>query len=658
MAPKANQAVNGENKHQLDVREKLVYSTVNNRDAAHRGRRLETTLCKAFSFRIKTMDEILKTRMKNAPERPGVYLMKNAAGKVIYVGKAKDLKSRLASYMAGGDLRPMIPFLLAQFEGIDFVVTETEKEALILENNLIKGHRPRYNVVFRDDKTYFHLRLNLKDPFPRLELLRRVRPDGARYFGPFPNGGSARETLKFIQRIFPLRTCRDRELAGRRRPCLEHQIGRCLAPCAGAVDERSYRLLAADAAAFLEGKGKGLLADLERRMKDEALALNFEEAANIRDRIRDIDRTIERQRTSEVTGKDRDVFGFHREDNLTQVCALFIRAGKLVAKRSFPLITAPDTDDHLLASLIKQFYHENPLLPAEVIIPFPLEERKLIAEWLGDKRGRPVAVLNPRRGRAAELLRLAQMNAADGLRAEVAGINLKETLAMLAEKCRLQKIPGLIEGYDLSHLSGAHRVGGLVSFRDGVPAKENYRRFRIREATGADDYGMLYEVLKRRFAGKDPLPDLIIIDGGKGHLGVALSVLRDLGIRGVEVIALAKDREAGTKGGERIYLPGRKDPLLPCRWPAVHLLLKRISDEAHRFARSYHRKIRGKAAVESVLDKIAGVGSKRKKALIDRFSSFDRIREAAPEEIAKVGRIGLSLAAEIKNTLRDTFPAR
>ncbi|MCE5282113.1 MAG: excinuclease ABC subunit UvrC [Deltaproteobacteria bacterium] len=650
----------------------------------------------------------LDAKIRHAPRSPGVYLMKGAEGEILYVGKARNLKARIRAYFTRTDSRAMIPFLVSRVRDVAFVITETEKEALILENNLIKEHRPRYNVDFRDDKAYFHIRIDPSEAFPRFQLVRRHKRDGARYFGPYPSSAAAKETLRFLQTICPLRTCRDRELRGRRRPCIEREIGRCAAPCVGLIDSVAYQGLVKDAVSFLEGRGKALIVELRKRMEAASEALRYEEAAALRDRIAAIEQTLEKQRIVSMTGQgDRDVFGLHREEDWTQVFALFVRGGRVVDQRAFPLIRLRAETGELLSTLLVRYYDGAAEIPDEIVLPLRPEGSEVMAEWLTEKRGRSVNFLVPKRGESRALLGIAQRNAENTLRtARLADHRPEEALRLLAEKLGLGRPPSRIECFDISNLGGRYAVGSLVAFREGLPAKERYRRFRIRTVPGADDYAMMYEVLKRRYAGREALPDLIVVDGGKGQLGVAMAVLRDLAIEGVDVIGLAKERDepavgpsrlsppgisetaeapeapadavlyrlhpsargrkgAGTPspdgggrqsamGGrseDRVYLPGRKDPIYLSRWPAALFLLQQIRDEAHRFALAYHRKVKEKEDLGSLLDQIPGIGAMRKKALLIHFGDVRRVRAASIQDLQQVEGIGREMAGRIREFL-------
>ncbi|SEM51682.1 Excinuclease ABC subunit C [Syntrophus gentianae] len=601
------------------------------------------------------MKKELESRISSAPRTPGVYLMKDASGKVLYVGKAKDLKSRIRAYFGGTDSRAMIPFLVSRISDLEFIVTETEKEALILENNLIKEHRPRYNVYFRDDKAYFNVRVDLNEPFPRFQMVRRPRKDRAKYFGPYPSSASARETLQFLQSLFPLRTCRDAELNGRTRPCLEYQIRRCLAPCVGRIDSEDYLRMVRDGIVFLEGREKKLLGELKKRMTQAAEEMNFEEAAQLRDRIGAIERTLEKQRMVSRTTKDQDIFGLYREGPLIQVCVLLIRSGKILGSQPLPVLKYEGETKDMLSSLLVQYYDSAAEIPQEILIPYSLEDQEIMNEYLEERRGKALSLLVPRRGRGLELLRIAQQNAEHRLKMERKSFEDPEaSLPLLMEKLHLRRFPEKIEAFDISNIGGRLAVASMVTFCGGRPWKSGYRRFRIRTVEGADDYAMMYEALKRRYSTGENMPDLIVVDGGKGQLAVALSLLKDLSISGPDVIGLAKERaDSVVSGGgvnkseDRVYLPHKKEALYLSRWPSVLFLLQRIRDEAHRFAVSYHRHLKTKSDFLSQLDNIPGIGAVRKKTLLRYFGDIQKIREAPLEELAAVKGIGKEMGEKI-----------
>jgi excinuclease ABC subunit C len=602
---------------------------------------------------VADVPDRVREKAAAAPAVPGVYLMKDREGTVIYAGKAKNLKSRIRSYFGTGIDRAMVPFLMARVKDIDYILTATEKEALILENTLIKKHRPRYNVMLRDDKNYFSIRLDTRADFPRFELVRRIKKDGARYFGPYASSTAVKETLRILNRFFSLRTCRDREFASRRRPCVEYQIKRCSAPCVGYISRDDYRTTLREAVLFIEGKRSNLLKMIQQRMNAAARALNFEEAARLRDRLNAVEQTLEKQYAVSPSFKDRDVFGTARREDCLAVYMMNIRKGVLTDQRTFPPVRTKASPEEALAALLKQYYDGTALLPEEVIIPATIDDERLIAEWLTEKRGRNVSVIVPKRGVRRDLLDLAAKNADEALAAHIRkNASLDRLLTELAEKLHLRNAPRRIECFDISTLQGRGAVGSMVVFSDGAPDRNHYRRYRIRTVDGADDYAMMYEVLKRRYADGKNLPDLIVIDGGRGQLGVALSVLKELDIRDVDVLGLAKEtrRAKSPSPGtvrtdeDRVYLRERKNPLYLSQSPELLRLLQAARDEAHRFALAYHRKLRERENFLSPLDSVPGIGPKKKNALLNHFKSYEAIRRAPREELTRVPGIGAALA--------------
>jgi excinuclease ABC subunit C len=606
----------------------------------------------------------LEDKLAHMPSQPGVYLMKSREGTILYVGKAKNLRSRVRSYFRkSGDGRFRIQFLIPNVEDIEFLVTDTEKEALILENTLIKEHKPRFNVNFRDDKSYVNLRLDPRDKYPRLTVVRRPGRDGALYFGPYASSNAVRETTRTLSRIFPLRLCTDAVFNSRTRPCLYHQIHRCSAPCVpGHVSDDEYRALVEQTALFLRGRDEELLKKLYAQMHEASQALRFEEAGRIYRRIGAIERTIERQKVTSGQERDQDIFGFYREADSVEIQRLTIRGGKLLGGKSdlFSGQLSPDAD--ILESYINQYYAEGQEIPEEVLLPFPLEGREGLADLLSERRGRRVQVLVPERGEKRALVAMANKNAELSFQARRDREHSQQaTLQQLQERLHLRNFPHRIECFDMSNIQGTNPVGSMVVFTDGEPDKGRYRKFQVKTVEGPDDFASMYEVLSRRYTRameEDDLPDLIMVDGGKGQLNIAQAVLWELGIESPDLISIAKSRLKPAQGKddkqrteERFFLPGRKNPVtFPPNSPAL-FLLQRVRDEAHRFAITYHKARRAKAAVHSALDDIPGIGPKRRRALLQHFGSVKAIAEATPEALQEAGIKSRELAETILHTL-------
>jgi len=608
-----------------------------------------------------TVTPKLRDKLDALPAACGVYLMKDRHDKVIYVGKAVDLRARVRSYFqASGDERVLVPHLVPRIADIDWVLVANEKEALILENNLIKQFKPRFNIVLKDDKTFLSIRLDRREPFPRLEVVRRYREDGARYFGPYSSAGAVRETLRIVNRVFPIRKCPDAVFRSRTRPCIYHEIGRCVAPCVGYVSPEGYVALLDDVEMFLRGRSQELAAHLRERMRQAAQRQEFELAASFRDQLAAVERTIEKQSVATPQSVDRDVFGYHKEGEAILVQALLVRRGRLEDVPTYAFATKGHGAEAAFEEFLKLFYGRTRFIPAEVLVPIELPDGAPLAEWLSELRGARVEVLCPRRGEKARLVEMATRNAESAFRAAHATRRDRaQALGRLQAALGLSRTPRRMECYDISNLGGAEAVGSQVTFDDGAPNKARYRRYRIKTVAGADDCAMLREVLARRLArglAEGDLPDLLVVDGGKGQLAVAEQLVRDLGIAGLDIASLAKGRERETTRGtlrrrtrtdERVFVPGRPEAIvLPADSPELYLL-ERIRDEAHRFALAYHRKLRGQPYKGSILDLIPGVGPARKKALVARFGSVRAIRVATPEELATVEGITPKLAAAI-----------
>jgi len=598
------------------------------------------------------------------PARTGVYLFKDGDGKILYVGKANNLRARVRSYTRGyGDGRAHVQFLRARIRDLDYIVTDNEKEALILENNLIKKHRPRYNIKLRDDKTYFHLRLTTSENYPRLLLTRRPKKGGGDLlFGPYSSSQAVKQTIRMLQDIFPLRRCQQR-FRPRDRACLNFQIGKCLGPCAEKVPEDEYRRIVVEVKRFLQGRKPELVQDLKKRMEEAAREEEYEKAAVLRDRLAAVEKTLQVQKVDSPRPVDRDVIGFCREGDRVAVQLLGYRGGMLLVSRPYNFARVALPDEEVLSSFLSQLYPAHGTPPEEVLVPFLPLDLEVIRESFTQMRAKKCKVRVPQRGEGKKLVGLASRNAREELKREsAAGDDRERALEEMRHKLRLSRLPRWIECVDVSLLGGEAAVGSVVRFIDGEPDRSGYRRYRIKGVSGTDDYAMMREVLTRRFrraiSGETPLPDLLVVDGGKGQLNVALSVMKDLGIEGMDAAGLAKDRphggfrqeDRGTKG-ERVYVPGAKDPVNIKQGVAALLLLQRVRDEAHRFALAYHKKLRGKKSRRSVLEDVPGIGKKKAAAVIKHFGGIKKAAKASEQEIAGVKGIGPADAARIKEYL-------
>ncbi|OGP82804.1 MAG: excinuclease ABC subunit C [Deltaproteobacteria bacterium RBG_16_54_11] len=597
----------------------------------------------------------LQTQVEALPQAPGVYLFKDPKGGILYIGKAKDLRKRVRSYFQGREQDTKTSIMLSKVGQVDHIATRTEKEALILEDTLIKEHHPRYNIQLRDDKRYPLIRLGMGERFPRLSVVRRFRQDNALYFGPFPSATSMRETLKVIHKAFPLRRCSAAQFAHRSRPCLNFQMNRCLAPCCNEVSEEAYNRIVQEVRLFLEGKSDYLVEELRRRMEDEAQALRFEEAARTRDRLAALERIIEGQKVVSQDSSHRDAVGIARQGGKVGIQILFVRGGKLLGGRFFTITDSGLPDREIISSFVRQFYGQGRFIPQEILVPVPLEDAPVLEEVWGEQRKGKVRVRHPRKGKAGyDLLQMAEENAQGKLLGQLKG---EDALQEMKERFNLAHVPVRIEGFDISNLGGGLAVGSQVVFEQGEPARACYRRYRIKTVEGIDDYAMTYEVLLRRLRrGKDEgdLPDLILIDGGKGQLNVALEVLKELGIEGIDALSLAKKRKP--EEAEKVFLPNKKEPI-PLRTSSpASLLLQRVRDEAHRFAITFHTRLRSKAALSSIIDQIPGIGKTRKQALLEHFKGLEGVFNATPDELAQVPRMNIALAQQVWEHLHNNLP--
>jgi excinuclease ABC subunit C len=599
-------------------------------------------------------------KLDNLPASPGVYVFRDAEGKVLYVGKARSLRSRVRSYFQPGssDLRAFVSRLERELDDIETFVTYTDKEAALLENQLIKSHQPKYNVKLRDDKEFLSLRLDAKKPWPRLEVVRRPKPDGAQYFGPYHSATAARQTLRLVNRYFQLRTCTDTEFRLRSRPCLQYQIKRCPGPCVLDVDEDEYRAQVANVARFLDGRHDELVRDLDVRMKSASDELEYERAAVYRDQLRAVERAQEEQRVAGVQKSDQDVIGFHREGDQVEVAVLSMRGGRLFGVRTFALRRVAVPNDEMLGAFLRQHYADRPSMPDEILVPLPIEMSEALEELLSENRKRRVHIVQPKRGSKAKLLDLARENAEHAYREkERARENIEARLESLQKQLRLSVLPRRIECVDISHTGGEETVAVFVALQDGAPAKERYRSFRVKGVSGGDDYGAMYEVLTRRLRrGKNEeegweLPDLLVVDGGKGQLGVAVRAVEDLGVTNLELASIAKPRitATGEEEGERVFRPGQKNPI-PVRSSSALTLLPLARDETHRASNALRKKVGRKRRLQSELDAVRGVGPKTRTKLLTALGSMGGVLAATEEQLIEAGATKRQAQA-IKETL-------
>lgn len=598
----------------------------------------------------------LEEKLARLPDHPGVYLMRDAEGKIIYVGKAASLKNRVRSYFHGQH-PPRVEAMVRQIADLEYILTDNEVEALILECNLIKEYRPRYNVNLKDDKSYPYLKITVQEEFPRLQVTRGIMRDGSRYFGPYTRAGALKETLKLLSTLFPIRTCRDTPLKPQSRPCLNAHIGRCLAPCTGQVGPAEYRQAVTRLILFLEGKQEDVVRALRQEMEEAAEKLEFERAARLRDRLKAIQEVLEQQKVVSPDLEDRDAIALAREQDEAVGMVFFVRQGKVIGREHFFLEgQAGLKTEEVMAALVKQYYSRGVEIPPEILLHDPIEDKETIEAWLFRLRGRKVSIKVPRRGEKVKLLAMVYENALNVLREYLLARERQETGAQLAlEELKrylgLPRLPERMEAFDISNLQGSEAVGSMVVFERGQPQPAAYRRFRIKNIKGPNDFASLQEVLERRFKrliGGDPKfsvrPDFILIDGGRGQLSAVREVMRRLGVADIPTFGLAK-------GEEGLYCEGEATPLeLPRDSAALHLL-QRLRDEAHRFAITYHRQRREKGALGSVLDEIPGLGPKRKRALLRHFGSVENIRRASLEELSRVQGMNRAVALKIKEFL-------
>jgi len=627
---------------------------------------------------MRELPDWLVERLETAPRKPGVYIMKDRVDEVVYVGKAQDLKARLAQYFAPtpGDTRFFVGLLEHVLGAIELIVANNVKEALLLENELIKRYQPRFNVKLKDDKNFLTLRLGKEHAWPRLEVVRRRKKDDADYFGPYHSATAIRNTLRVINRHFQLRTCRDSELKNRARPCLEHQIGRCPAPCVLAVPREAYQESLADVKLFLSGRGDNLKRRLAGKMQAASEALEFELAARYRDQLQAIERSLAPQTVLLGDESDLDALGLYREGAELVVQTLHVRGGVIASSRGYRMTKNELPDDEVLDGFLSAYYDGTRPLPDVVLLPVALPEAETWGELLSEARGRKVELRHPQRGDKRRLVEMAIENARTTFTEKKRDRDSAlETLARLQGKLGLDALPRRIECYDISNIQGTNPVGSMVVATDGVMDKKAYRHFKIRGEARPNDFAMMLEVLSRRFRDAsaaedgDSYPDLLLIDGGKGQLNIAVEVLKTLGITDIEVASLAKSRVLDEEGHvardpkerpssdeierspERVFRPGRKNPVVLRQNSNELFLLQRLRDEAHRFAITHHKKLRHKSTLTSELDAIPGVGPARRRELLRHFGSLKKVREADAEALAGCPGVSRALAERIAATL-------
>ncbi|CAN5452079.1 excinuclease ABC subunit UvrC [soil metagenome] len=608
-------------------------------------------------------DATIEQILERLPALTGIYIMKDAADKVIYIGKAANLRTRVRSYFRdSGDQRFTVRFIRGRVTAIDTIVTETEKEALLLENVLIKKHKPRYNMQLRDDKTYISLRLDLSHELPRVHRARRRgENDKAMFFGPFSSSAAVKDTMRFVQKLFPLRSCPDHVLSNRSRPCILHQIDRCSAPCVGLVAPEKYREYVDETILFLNGKKEHVVDLLRRKMWEYSEAMLFEKAAAVRNKILAIEKTIEKEMVVSHRVFNRDVIGLAREQGRMVLLAMNFRAGNLEESRAFEFRDLGLPDDEVVEAFLGQYYDGARDVPRDVIVAADPANREMLLKGLNDLRGGPVRILHPERGDKVRLIAMANQNAALELERRLAGEKSREqVLGDLQRGLKLPRLPSRIECFDISNFQGSFAAGSMTCFVDGNPDKTQYRHFKIRSVVGQDDFASMREVLTRRYSRAlkedGPLPDLIVIDGGKGQLNIAVEVLKELGLfEKIPICGLAKSRLLASKEGvhvkvrteERVFMPMRKDAVRFNQSDPALFILTRIRDEAHRFGVAYHRKLRSMSSLRSGLEELPGIGPKRRRALLTHFGSLTRIKAASLEELTAAPGVTPALAGQI-----------
>jgi excinuclease ABC subunit C len=605
------------------------------------------------------VSRLIEEQLSRLPERPGVYLMRDAAGIILYVGKASNLKNRVRSYFGNkSTLSGKTQQLAAHIADIDYFVSSSEQEALILEATLIKQYHPHYNIRLKDDKSFPYLKIDMGEAWPRIYITRRMEQDGSRYFGPFTDVASVRQTLRVLHNIFPLRICSKDIKRKASRACLEYHMGRCLAPCIGAVSRKEYDQLIKEVTLFLEGKQERVVWDLRARMNKAAAEFKYESAALFRDQIQAIQQVIEGQRTAATIKGEQDAIAFAQDRDQAYVQVFYVRNSRLTGREGFLLQgTRLETPQQIMSSFIKQYYSSSPTIPPLLLLQYPVEDAQNIEAWLHSQRGGDVKIQVPRRGNRKQFMDVVAENARQGLerlkiKELVAPRSLDAALAEIKEALGLGVLPVRMEAYDISNIQGKSAVGSMVVFEQGKPKPAHYRCFKIKTVSGANDYAMMQEVLRRRFQYRRStgdndtwaiMPDLVLIDGGKGQLNAALEVFRDLQLS-LPIAGLAKENE-------EVFLPGKQDPILLPKSSSGLQLLQRLRDEAHRFAITYYTNVHRKEAFVSALDSVPGIGPRRKRALIRHFGSVPKIKEASVDELVAATGMSQLQAKKIKEYL-------
>ncbi len=607
-----------------------------------------------------TQKNRLKETLDQIPKLPGIYIMKDGKGGMLYIGKAKSLFHRVRSYFSdAADHNPRTRIFVRKVKDIKFLTTQTEQEALILESNFIKKHQPRYNVLLKDDKHYPYIRMTMQETYPRLEVVRRVKKDGATYFGPYTMVKEVRDTIRLIYKIFPLRQSND-ELDGtvKRRPCLNYQMKRCLAPCAAKVTPEDYAKVVQDVVLFLKGKNTELVKSLKEKMAEASEGQHYEEAALFRDKIAAIKTVVDKQKIISTSQVNQDVIACTSDRGWSMVQLLVIRNGKMIAEKIYKLKNLTHEDDgETLASFLKQYYADELVVPSEILLSHAIEDTELIEGWLTEKKKGKVRLEVPQKGQKRGLVAMAEENARFAMRTELDKEDVAtRSLEELQETLSLKNFPRVIEGLDISNISGTYSVGSMVVFENAKAEKGKYRRFKIKTVEGIDDYAMITEVMTRRYArlldeGK-PLPDLILIDGGKGHLNTGYKVLESLELEErIDLACIAKGKFRSNVETDEVFLVTHKDPVGFEQNSPSRFLLQRVRDEAHRFAIDYHRKLRGKGSLSSPLEGIPGIGKKRRLLLLKEFGSIENIKNATLEDLQKLPGITQPIAEKISKAV-------